>query len=209
MSATLALIAPSSAAHRLPLLQNTSLASLTPINLTGHVLEAPGEHVNLTFSPWPGIPFEVPMHGPGPEHSDVYLVIARVQRIRSWPMIEVPALQRFLRDFADNIKQKYPVPGFVPQRASSTFIDVLTYTTWKIHLYKGRFRAQLPTALALTALSELERMLGQYGPSDIVYGIRKGIALFPWAYGGFAITTLKGVSLNKPLSIGNGSFQTT
>ena len=206
--ATLALTTLSSVAHDSPLVRNTSPA-LIPINITNVTLKAPEELKTLTYSPWPKRPFVVRLRGPGLLFIDAYLFIVSATLFQSSPMVNATEVGRFIQDFASNIQREHPVPGFAPRHASQFDIDVVSYTQWSIDLHEGPFHGRLPTAVALAALDELGRQIGQHGPSDTIYVIRKFQGMTPWAHGSLGFHNLEGVLWNNSSSKDNGSFQTT
>lgn len=207
MAATLALTMPSSAAHNLLSLRNSSLAS-APLNITNPALKAPEEITNLTYSPWPEQPFGITLLGPGLLFLNVYLLIGAGRKFQSSPMVSVTELRHFLQDFVDNIKREHPVPGSVPRHATQSTIDISSYTKWLIAINEGPFRGRLPTAVALVAFDALGKLVGRYGPSEIIWGIKEVGARTPWAYGSLTIESIEGFTVNKSSSIENGGSQT-
>lgn len=123
-------------------------------------------------------------------------------------MINNSELRRFLQDFADNIQRDYPVPGVVPRHASQFTIDIFSYTRWTVTIHEGPVPDRLPTAVALTALDELGRQLGQHGPSEMIRAIKTLDAILPWAYGSIVIKRIAGLALNESLSNEDSVFQT-
>ena len=205
---TLALTILSSVAHGSPLVRNTSPA-LIPINIANVTLKAPEELETLTYSPWPQRPFTVHLSGPGLLFIDAYLFIISAKLFESSPMVNPTEVRHFIQDFANNIQREHPVPSFAPRHATQIDIDVFSYTKWSINLHEGPLHGRLPTAVALAALDELGRQIGQHGPSDTIYAIRKLQGMTPWAHGSLEFLHLEGVILNKSSSKDNGSFQTT
>lgn len=207
VSATLALITPSSAALNLSLLPNTKIA-LAPVNITSPALEVPGKTTKLAYSPWPKQPFMIPLLDTGLPFLRLYLLISLAEKFESSPMISATELQHFLQDFANNIQREYPVPGFVPRHATQSTIDVSSYTRWNIEINEGPFRGRLPTAVALVAFDVLGKLLRRYGPSRIAWAIKDVELRTPWAYGTLYIEKIVELSLNKSSSNENSNFQT-
>ena len=204
MSATLALITLPSAAHVLPVSEHTSRA-LTPINITGPALEEPREFVNLKYLPWPKTPYYVPLRG---HVLDQYLAVAVVIKFPTSPPINSLELRRFVLEFANNIKENDPDPGFVPPYATQSTIDVVSNTRWIISLYEGPTLGRLPTVVALAALDELGAQLYSHGPAGIGWVIKDMRRTMYWTYGSFQLEHIQGNILNKSSSNENGEFQT-
>ena len=206
MSAALALITLS-AALTLPLTRNTSLALLTPTNITSLALEVPAELDNsVRYLKWPKVPYSISLDGTG--HIGVFLKFWEVIPFRSSPMINVRDLQLFLQDFANNFRQEYPVPGFIPRDVDQYTIDVTSHTRWTVWIKEAMWQGRLPTAVALAAIDALEKELGKYGPASILYAIQITGSRLVWSIGGFNIHKLTGTSLNDSLSNENDNLQT-
>ena len=197
--ATLALTITTSAALTLPLTRNTSLALLTPTNITSSALEPPADLDNSVKSlSWPKLPYEIALDGTG--YTGVRLNIHSAKPFHTSPMINVHDLQLFLREFADKFRREYPVPGFMPREASEYTIDVRSFTRWTILIKEGVFHGRLPTAVALVALDTLEKELGKHGPAEIVYGILITGHRGAWSIGTINLETLTEASLADSLS---------
>lgn len=178
ISTTLALTIPFSATLNLPLL-NTSLA-LTPLNNTSPASEDPTDI--FRFTPWPSIPYWIPLAGYGLLFPDLTLCIRHAVVERS-PTLSVPELCHFLQEFADNIQRENPVPGFVPRHASQSTIDISAYKRWIITVKEGVYHGRLPTAVLLAVLNELEKLLRMHGPSSIIWCAMIGRSRILWACG--------------------------
>ena len=112
--AALTLTITTSAALTLSLTRNTSLASLTPTNTTSFAPEPPAALDNyVRYSPGPTRPYDIDLGGIG--YTIVFLKITVVIPYRKLPMINIRDLQLFLQEFADNLRQEYPLPGFIPR----------------------------------------------------------------------------------------------
>ena len=209
MSATLALVNTSSAAPGSPLSHSTSLALLPPINFTKPALEAPGTLINLTvkYAPWPK-DYSFLLLGPDITHYNARFYIVSAFRIVSFPAIKLSELQLLVRDFADNLEQEYPVPGFIPNLAKQSSIDVDSRTKWIIDLRQGMLHGRMPTELMLAALDLMVSLLDRHGPSTIHWAIRAGGAITPWAYGRLSIKPLVKASSKKSLPSEEGGLQT-
>ena len=206
MSAALALITLS-AALTLPLTRNTSLALLTPTNITSSALEAPAELDNsVRYLNWPKVPYSISLDGPG--YIGVYLKFWWVEPFRSSPVVNVRDLQLFLQDFANNFRQEYPVPGFIPREVDQYTIDVTSHTRWTVWIKEAMWHGRLPTAVALATLDTLENELGKYGPASIQYTIQPKGSRLLWCIGEFNMYKLTGVSLNDSLPNENDNLQT-
>ena len=205
ISAALASIISRSGAYTLPRSPTTSLA-LTPFNITNPARDSLWQISNLTYPSWP-ILYEVRLQGPGLRFLPTELLIWGNQ-FQSSPMINVPELQHFVQEFADNIQLAHPVPGFVGRRMRQYTIDVLTYTRWKIRIEETGLNGRLPTVVALAALNELKRMLGRYGPSLLVFAIWEEGARTLWSTGSLDLSTIAGSPLIRPFLDKNGTFQT-
>ena len=71
---------------------------------------------------------------------------------------------------------------------------------------EGIFGHRLPTEIALVALDEISRQLGNHGPSSFFFSIREGAATL--SYGLLTISEFGSVSLNRSLANENSIFQT-
>ena len=208
--ATLALTITTSAALTLTLTRNTSLALVTPTNITNSALEPPADPDNSVGSrPWPKTPYNIRLRGI--DDTGAELVIGTIDPVRnlpgSLPTIKVSDLQHFLRDFADRLRQDYPVPGFIPRESKQFNIDVTSNTRWLLFL-KESYRGRVPTAVALAALDALEKEMGKYEVAEIRYYITKGATRVPWSLGGIFYEQLMGASFNDFLSNKNDNLQT-
>ena len=203
MLAALALTISTSAALTLPLARNTSLVLLTPTNITSSALEQPAE---LNVPTWPRVPYHITLEGTG--FTGVRMTIHSLKRPLTRPVIDVRDFQLFLRDFADNLREEYPIPSFIPREVTQYTIDVTTYTRWILRLKEAPWQSRLPTAVALAALDTLDNELGKYGMAIVEYTIehtwRKGV----WCYGDVDLEKLVGTSLNDSLSNENDNLQT-
>lgn len=209
MLAILTLINTSSAAPGSPLSHSTSLALSPPINSTSPALEAPGTLANLTvkYAPWPK-KYNFLLQGPDISHYNAHLCIVLAWQIVAVPSIKVPELQLFVRDFAHNLEQKYPVPGFIPRLAKQSSVDVVSYTKWNIDLHEGMFHGRMPTELALAALDLMVLLLDRHGPSTINWIILVDGQVTAWASGKLLIKPLVEASSKKSFPSEEGDFQT-
>ena len=209
MLAALALTITTSAALTLSLTRNTSLASLTSTNTTSSALQPPADLPNsMTRRPWPKIPYSIILHGIG-SYRGAELSIQAVFPFPTSPAIRVHELQLFVEEFADNFRQEYPVPGFIPREVSQYTIDVWSYTKWSLWLKEGIFHGRLPTVVALAALGALENELGKYEQAGITYAILRNDGIRgAWTIGEVRFQALTGASLNDSLLNENDRLQT-
>lgn len=209
MSATLALVNTSSAAPGSPLSHSTSLALLPPVNSTSPALEAPRTLINLTvkYAPWPK-DYDFLLLGPDITHYNARFYIISAWRVVTFPAIKLPELQLFVRDFANNLEQKYPVPGFIPHLAKQSSIDVVSYTKWYIDVQQGMLHGRMPTELILAALDLMVSLLDRHGPSTINWVIIADSQITPWAYGTLSIKLIVEASSKKSLPSEEGGLQT-
>ena len=203
MLVTLALTFTTSAALTLSLTRNTSLALLTPTNITSSALEQPAAIENTR--PWPTLPYYIRLGGI--DYIGVVMCISTIKPLRNLPMIDVHDLQLFLRDFADQLRQEYPVPGFIPRESRQFNVDVPSNTKWMIWL-KEVFYGRVPTQVALAALDTLEKEMGKYEMAEIGYGVFQVGSRGPWSVGGIYHEKIMGASFNDSLSNENDSLQT-
>ena len=174
--------------------------------ITNSSLKAPSGHVaNLTYAPWPSMPYTVKLH---PRFSFPDLIINYAHTFRGrWP-ISVRRLQDFLGEFRDNLASEYPVPGLVPRVARQSTIDVESYTVWTIEINESILGNRLPTEFAVCALDETARELGKHGPASFFFNVRDGRRLL--CYGLLTIEQIgSGDFLNRSLSNGKSHFQTS
>lgn len=203
----LAITVITSSALTLPLTQNTSLALLTPTNITSSALEPPADLDNYARGPaWPKSPYSISLAGA--RYTGLHLVIARVEPFRTSPTIDKRHVQLFLRDFADILRQQYPVPDFIPREASLHSVDVTSHTKWFTWLKEGPWRGRLPTAVALFALAKLGNEVGKYEPATVGYSIEFDQSRGLWSLGELVIENLTGASLNGSLSSESDDLQT-
>ncbi|KAL2044073.1 hypothetical protein ABVK25_012496 [Lepraria finkii] len=118
---------------------------------------------NLSFSPWPPRPFDIPI-----ADSDYNLAIYLVTPYTSHPSISLSNLIAFIIAFSDNLEDKYPPPGYAPRSAWSTEIDLISYTRWRIESFEGFLGHQVLTSTVLAGLSKLLFLLRKHGPASIV-----------------------------------------
>lgn len=210
MSATLALIDTSSAAPGSPLSHSTSLALLPPINSTSPALEVPGTLINLTlkYPRWPKDHYSIFLEGPGISRYDAYFETVWGKRVATVPPVKLPELQLFVRDFAHELGEKYPVPGFIPHLARQVFIDVVSYTRWEVQIQESVLHARMPTELALAAFDQVVPLLSRHGPSEMLWTIRIDGQRLPWAWGDLYMKPLGEASSKKSLPSEEGGFQT-
>ena len=206
--AAFALTITTSAALTLSLTRNTSLALLTPTNITSSALGPPAELDNYGRYPsWPKTPYYVALPGTG-FYIDVFLEIYHAVPFDTTPKIDVRDLELFIQDFADGFRQEYPVPGFIPREATLYASDVTSHTRWTLWTKEGPFKGRVPTAVALAALDQLEKELGKYGPANVGWTIRLKGRFSIWALGQVKLEKLTGASSNESLSNENDNLQT-
>ena len=142
------------------------------MNVTQSSLEAPSEHpANLTYAQWPSRPFYVELH---PRFSTPLLTIWTVDPFQSrWP-IRIHALQDFLREFRNNLESEYPIPGSVPSTVRQSTVDVESYSSWTIEFYDSIWGLKMPTEFAVCALDEMAKMVAEYGPATLYFGVQEG-----------------------------------
>ena len=176
-----------------------------PIKTTISSLKIPqGYPQNLTYTPWPAQPYEVPIY---PRFGFPHLIIAHASEFHGTWSISLPRLQDFLQEFGDNLEREYPIPGSLPRVASQSTIDIPTYTRWTIEMNEGIFGHGLPTAVALVALDEIARQLGSHGPSSLFFSIREDMATL--SYGFLNIIEFGGNFLDRSLGNKTSNFQTS
>ena len=207
MLAALALTVTTSAALTLPLTRNTSLALVTPTNITGSALDPPADiDGSVGFLPWPRTPYYVRLPGTG--YTDLWMVVQRAKPVRTSPPIIVPHLQLFIREFADNLRREYPVPGFAPRTATQSTFDVTSNIEYFLWLKEGGWYGRVPMVVALAALDTLEKEVGMHGPADVDYAIQFTSSRGDWSIGILLLEDITGASLNDSLSNENDNLQT-
>ena len=209
MLAALALTITTSAALTLSLTRNTSLASLTPTNITSSALQPPADlEYSVGRRPWPQIPYSITLYGIG-SYRGAELSIQAVFPFPTSPEIRVHELQDFVDEFADNFRQKYPVPGFIPREVTQYTIDLWSYTKWSLWLKEGIFHGRLPTVVALAALDALNKEISKYEQAEITYAIVRNDGIRgAWSLGEVRFQSLDGASSNDSLSNENDNPQT-
>ena len=118
---------------------------------------------NLSFSPWPPRPFDIPTPG-----SDYNLAIYLVSPSTSSPIVPLPDLIAFIHAFGNNLEDKYPPPRYAPRSAWSTEIDLISYTRWRIESFEGLLGQRVLTSTVLAGLSNLLYVLRRHGPATII-----------------------------------------
>ena len=127
----------------------------------------PPHYQNLTFRKWPARPYFVRLATP--PSGFVNLTVFDVQPFHGMRPVSIPGLQGFLREFRDNLEQKYPVPGYIPRKAEQSTYDPVSYTKWRITITEGYFGRRGRTEWALLALRELAAQLGDHGPAAVSF----------------------------------------
>lgn len=207
VSAILALTSHLPAAHGAPLLlQNTNNLVLPTFNTTGATLEASSNITDLTYRPWPKLPYIIELRERDIRIQEVLLIVSHAYPCETSPAVNVNALRQLLRDFADNLKREYPYPGFVPGYATQWIVDVPSCTRWDVTLTELLVR--LPTLLAVTAMQALEVLLWTYGPSEMDWGITSVGGRSPLSIGFLTSQSLGGVCMNASLADMSGDFKT-
>ena len=158
---------------------------------------------DLTFSPWPARPFEVPLHA---RFSIPNLVIFAVFPFHAPSLVSVPALQDFLQDFGTNLQREYPVPGYLPRLARQSFHDMASYTKWTLNFEEGLWGYRMLTEWALLALIEMAKLLGRHGPARFFFSITEGFRTY--RSGALTIDEFSGLFVNSSLANGTSSFRT-
>lgn len=175
-----------------------------PINMTESSKKARLGHLpNLTYAPWPALPFEIPLY---PGFRFPHLIFINASPFRGTRPVSLPRLQEFLQEFGSNLEREYPPPGLVPRQIQQFTFDIHSYTKWSIEMNEGFLGFALPTEIALVALDEISRQLGIHGPSSLFFSIREGAASL--SYGFLIISEFGSVSLNRSLANGNSVFRT-
>ena len=204
LRAVLALRISASAALSIPSPLSIDILS-NPINMINASQKArPGHLPNLTYAPWPALPYEIPIY---PGFSFPHLVFAEATPFRGTRPFSLPRLQDFLQDFGNNLERESPIPGLMPRQTLQYTIDIQSYTKWIIQMNEGFLGYGLPTEFALVALDEISRQLGSHGPTNLFFMIREGGAWLSW--GILEISEIGSVSLNRSLANGNSIFQTS
>ncbi|KAL8797740.1 MAG: hypothetical protein Q9195_000092 [Heterodermia aff. obscurata] len=99
-----------------------------------------------------------------------YLQIKAERYTRASPPL-VRRLQGFIFEFADNIESEYPPPGLSPQRASSGYYDLESFTKFEIdERVFGMFASRAPTAILINALTKIAVQIRRHGPPELLHG---------------------------------------
>ena len=179
--------------------------SLDTINNT-NVFPQPLQHVqNVTFQPWPELPYRVPLYS-RTGIPDLTISSAFPLRRRTRP-IDIKTFQDFVVAFRDNLAAEYPDPGYAPRHARQSQFDLESYTKWSIELNEEFLGYRLPIEWGLLALDELGRLLGVYGPASIYFKIQEDSLTY--RYGFLIIQDFAGPSLEASSVDGDTSFQTS
>lgn len=179
---------------------NGTLDTLSPVNVTSKLTpqtavksSANLTSTNLTFTPWPSLPFSISW--PSQNYSlGVNIVSPWTSQLEP---IDLDDLMQFIDIFANNLEQKYPPPDLTPRRVGSTYLDGKTLTRWTIDFQRTPLGRAVPTENLLLCLQELNILLRRHGPASIVAVIYRGTwQLFYTASLRLAIDSLAGNSLN-------------
>ena len=204
LSALIPLSVSTSAALGTPTYTTNSL-SLDTINNTNVSPQAPQHIQNLTFEPWPELPYKVPLYSStGIPDLSIDSAIPFLRRRRP---IGVEGFQDFVAEFRDNLAEEYPLPGYAPRHARQSQIDLESSTKWSIELNEEFLGYRLPIEWGLLALNALSRQLGVHGPSNVYFRIEEDKSTY--TYGFVIIQEFGGPSLKAPLADGDTNFQTS
>ena len=204
LSALIPLLAFTSAALGVPTYTSSSL-SLDTINKTNVVPQALQQIQNLTFRPWPELPYRIPLYSRSgiPDLSISYAIPLRRRR----PPIDIKAFQGFVEEFRDNLAAEYPDPSYAPRHARQFHFDLESYTKWSIELNEEFLGYRLPIEWGLLALNEISRQLGVHGPANLYFKIRED--KLTYTYGFLIVQDFGGPSLESSLADGNTISQTS
>lgn len=204
LSALAPVLASTSAALGMPMHTSNSF-SLNTINYTNVIPQALQHVQNLTFQPWPKLPYRVPLYSRSgiPDLSISSAIPLRRRR----PPVEVKALQDFVADFHDNLAAEYPDPSYAPRHARQNQIDLESYTRWSIELNEEFLGYRLPIEWGLLALNALSRQLGVHGPASLYFKIQEDE--FTYTYGFLIIQDFGGLSSKAFLADGDTNLQTS
>lgn len=131
--------------------------------------------------------------GPSLRFLNVYLVIGGAQNFQSSPRSVCLSFGTSYKTSPDNIQRQHPLPGFVPRHTTQSTIE--SYTSWVIKINEGPFLGRLPSVVALAAMDELGKLLGRYGPTQIIWAIKHVGRRFQLAFGNVIMESIQGVSL--------------
>ena len=182
--------------------------SLDTINNTNIFPQALQYVQNLTFEPWPKLPYKIPLYSrSGVPDLSISSAIPLLRRRRP---IDVKGLQDFVLKFHDSLAEEYPYPGYAPRHARQSQIDLESYTKWSIELNEEFLGYRLPIEWGLLALNEISRQLGVHGPASLYFKIQEdeGDGL-TYTYGFLIIQEFGGPSLKGSLADGDTNFQTS
>ncbi|KAL9098100.1 MAG: hypothetical protein Q9163_006174, partial [Psora crenata] len=127
---------------------------------------------------------------------------------RGPPPIESKELLDFIRQFANNLKDEYPPPGFAPHYAIQKHFDPTLYTKWTLEFRQGIQR--LPISVLLDALAELVTEYRRYGPATVLALIQQeSFRPDKFSFLELAIRILAGDSLDISPPSGLDDFQTS
>ena len=149
---------------------NGTLNTLLPVNVTYKSIPqtavTPSTNLtstNLTFSPWPSLPFIKTW--PSKDYSlGIEIISSEIGRREP---IDLTDLLQFMDTFADILAERYPPPALTPQKVGSTSIDGKTFTRWTIEFQKTLLGRAVPSEIVLLCLDELDILLRRHGPASI------------------------------------------
>ena len=159
---------------------------------------------NVTFVPWPRLPFDIPLSS-----ENFTLSIRYASEWNTYPPIDVVNLMDFISTFRHNLEEKYPPPAFAPRRAASTSID-MTFTRWIIEFDRSILGKEIPIGVLLECLDEFNLLLRRHGPASIYSPIFSGTSRLFWSATLFLfVEYLDGNSLNVSSPSGTYDFETS
>ena len=204
LSALIPIFVSTSAALGTPTHTSNSL-SLDTINNTNVSPQALQHVQNVTFQPWPKLPYRVPLYSRTgiPELS----ITSAFPLLRRRRPINVKTFQDFVAAFRENLAAEYPDPGYAPRHARQSQFDLESYTKWSIELNEEFLGYRLPIEWGLLALDELIRQLGVHGPANIYFKIQEDNLTY--RHGFLIIQDFGSPSRKASLANGDTNFQTS
>lgn len=154
---------------KLAFLLPTTCVSDAPPPLNSHCFSGATNNTDwqvteVTFHSWPSLPHRFTLL-----YGRAWLTIIYAERSNTQPSLDVLELRHSVEEFCENIEAEYPPPGFAPANSKQKYIDVQTCTQWINGSRPVPLAIQMPTALALTALTDPSTLLGRYGPASVSF----------------------------------------
>ena len=154
----------------------SSLSIVDTLNNTYAPALAPPQHVsNLTFTPWPPLPYKIDLSS---TPNSPCVTFTKANPYKGTHSVRLYVLISLLQEFGLNLNREYPIPGEVPRHAKQFTIDLESHTKWTVSITEAPFGYRLPTDWALRGLNIMAKQLRSHDAADLVVYIEVGVKLY-------------------------------